>query len=80
MAVTLNAKGTSVSSFQIGKGGQTITLNASGYLTIDDGVDTEQPLGYNTIPIYEIDAADTFDLAHAGMLWHKDSGAAVTFT
>ena len=80
MAVTLNAKGTSVSSFTIGKGGQAITLNANGYLTIDDGVDTEQPIGYNTIPIYEIDVADTFDLAHAGMMWHKDSGAAVTFT
>ena len=80
MAVTLNAKGTSVSSFTIGKGGQAITLNANGYLTIDDGVDTEQPLGYNTIPIYEIDANDTFDLAHAGMMWHKDAGGAVTFT
>ena len=80
MAVTLNAKGTSVSSFTIGKGGQAITLNANGYLTIDDGVDTEQPIGYNTIPIYEIDANDTFDLAHAGMMWHKDSGGAVTFT
>ncbi len=80
MAVTLNARGTSFGSFRIGKGGPTITADADGYLTIADGVGTEQPIGYNTIPIYEIDANDTFDLAHAGMMWHKDSGAAVTFT
>lgn len=39
-----------------------------------------QPAGYNTMPIYEIDANDVFDTAHQGMLWHKDAGAAVTFT
>jgi hypothetical protein len=80
VAVIYNAKGTSVSSFSIGKGGPSITANAAGILEVADGAATQQPIGYNTIPIYEIDAADIFDLAHAGMMWHKDSGGAVTFT
>ena len=37
MAVMYNAKGTTVSSFKIGKGGQTITSDADGYLTVADG-------------------------------------------
>ena len=47
---------------------------------VQDGLGTLQPVGFNVLPIYEIDASDTFDLAHNGRLWHKDSGAAVTFT
>ena len=47
---------------------------------IKDGLDNLQPVGFNTIPVYEIDAADTFDLAHVGMMWHKDSGGAISFT
>jgi hypothetical protein len=48
--------------------------------TVVDGGGTMQPVGFNTMPVYEIDAADTFDLAHVGMVWHKDAGGAVTFT
>ena len=47
---------------------------------VKDGLDTERPVGFNSMPIYEIDVSDTFDLAHNGMIWHKDSGGAVTFT
>jgi len=47
---------------------------------IQDGIGTMRPIGFNTIPVYEIDAADTFDLAHNGMLWHKDSAGAITYT
>jgi hypothetical protein len=47
---------------------------------VKDGLDNAQPIGFNTMPVYEIDAADTFDLAHVGMVWHKDAGGAVTFT
>ena len=46
---------------------------------VKDGTDVARPIGFNVIPVYEIDAADTFDLAHVGMLWHKDAGGAVTF-
>lgn len=48
------------------------------YFTDDTGVD--KPVGFNALPIYEIDANDTFDLEHAGYMWHKDANAAVTFT
>jgi len=48
--------------------------------TIVDGTGTMQPVGFNAMPVYEIDTADTFDLAHAGMLWHKDTASAVAFT
>jgi hypothetical protein len=47
---------------------------------VKDGTDVLRPIGFNVMPVYEIDAADDFDLAHNGMLWHKDSGAAVSFT
>jgi hypothetical protein len=47
---------------------------------VKDGGDTARPIGFNVMPAYEIDAADTFDLAHNGMLWHKDAGGAVTYT
>jgi hypothetical protein len=40
----------------------------------------EANVGYNTMPIYEIDANDTFDLANMSKLWHKDSGGSVSFT
>jgi len=59
------------------------TVSTSDFGTggrVKDGLDNSQPIGFNTIPVYEIDAVDTFDLAHNGMLWHKDAGAAVTFT
>lgn len=45
-----------------------------------DGIGTLRPTGFNVMPIYEIDAADSFDLAHNGMMWHKDTAGAVTFT
>ena len=51
-----------------------------GDWTINDPQSNAQPLGYNTMPIYEIDVNDIFDTAHQGMIWHKDSGVAVTFT
>ena len=47
---------------------------------VKDGTDTSRPIGFNVLPVYEIDVNDTFDLAHNGFLWHKDSGVAVTFT
>jgi hypothetical protein len=47
---------------------------------VKDGTDVSRPMGFNVMPVYEIDANDTFDLAHNGFLWHKDSGVAVTFT
>ena len=49
-------------------------------LTTRDGTSVQRPAGFNVMPVYEIDAADTFDLAHNGMLWHKDAGGAVTYT
>lgn len=47
---------------------------------VKDGTDTARPIGFNVLPVYEIDANDTFDLAHNGFLWHKDAGVAVTYT
>jgi len=47
---------------------------------VKDGTDVARPIGFNIMPVYEIDVNDTFDLAHNGMLWHKDLNAAVTFT
>lgn len=47
---------------------------------VKDGTDVSRPVGFNVLPVYEIDVADTFDLAHNGMLWHKDSGGAISFT
>lgn len=47
---------------------------------VKDGGDTARPIGFNVMPVYEIDVADTLDLAHNGMYWHKDSGAAVAIT
>lgn len=61
-------------------GDLTANERITGNWGIDDPQTTEQPLGYNTMPIYEIDANDVFDEAHQGMLWHKDAGGAVTFT
>ena len=53
---------------------------SSSSLTILDGTGSPQPIGFNTIPIYEIDSNTAFDIAHQGMLWHKDSGGTITFT
>jgi len=39
-----------------------------------------QDVGFNVIPIYEIDANDSFDVDHQAHMWHKDSGGSVTFT
>jgi hypothetical protein len=47
---------------------------------VKDGTDVSRPIGFNVMPIYEIDVDDTFDLAHSGMLWHRDAGVAVNFT
>jgi len=47
---------------------------------VKDGLDNAQPIGFNVMPVYEIDVDDTFDLAHNGMLWHRDAGTAVNFT
>jgi hypothetical protein len=47
---------------------------------VKDGTDTARPIGFNTMPVYEVDVSDTFDLAHNGMYWHKDSGAATAIT
>jgi len=47
---------------------------------VKDGTDVSRPVGFNVMPVYEIDAADTFDLAHNGMIWHKDAGGALSFT
>ncbi len=47
---------------------------------VKDGVDSAQPIGFNVMPAYEIDVADDFDLAHNGMLWHKDANAGIAFT
>lgn len=47
---------------------------------VKDGTDVSRPMGFNVLPVYEIDVNDVFDLAHNGFLWHKDSGVAVTFT
>lgn len=47
---------------------------------VKDGTDVSRPIGFNVMPVYEIDANDTFDLAHNGMLWHKDANATVTFS
>lgn len=59
------------------------TVTTSDYGTggrVKDGTDVSRPIGFNVMPVYEIDANDTFDLAHNGMIWHKDAGGAVTFT
>jgi len=47
---------------------------------VDDGLGTPRPVGMDVMPIYEIDVADTFDNAHRSMMWHKDAGAAISFT
>ena len=73
--VTLYADGVSAA--------ETAAVTKADYgtgLIMKDGTGTFRPVGMNVMPIYEIDAADTFDLAHNGMIWHKDSGGAVTFT
>jgi len=47
---------------------------------VKDGTDVERPIGFNVMPVYEVDADDAFDLAHNGMMWHRDAGTAVNFT
>lgn len=47
---------------------------------VKDGTDVSRPIGFNVMPVYEIDVDDTFDLAHNGMIWHRDAGTAVNFT
>lgn len=47
---------------------------------VKDGGDTARPVGFNVMPVYEIDIADTFDLAHNGMLWHTDGASTIAFT
>lgn len=55
------------------------TGNTSRVEILDIG-GTYRNIGFNEMPIYEIDVADTFDRQHAGFLWHKDSGGAISFT
>lgn len=47
---------------------------------VKDGTDTARPVGFNVMPLYEIDSADAFDLAHNGMLWHTDGASTIAFT
>lgn len=47
---------------------------------VKDGTDVERPIGFNVMPVYEIDADDAFDLAHNGFMWHRDAGTAVNYT
>lgn len=77
-----DADGAGVTIFNVSRGTGTAvdSLDITVPVNVDDGLSASQPVGYNTMPIYEIDAADTFDLAHVGMMWHKDAGGAVTFT
>lgn len=58
-------------------------VNTSDFGTggrVKDGTDVSRPIGFNVMPVYEIDADDSFDLAHVGMIWHKDANLNVTFT
>lgn len=65
-----------------------VTLSSALYTESDfgtgakvvDGLNTMQPVGFNVMPVYEIDVDDTFDLAHNGMMWHRDAGTTVNFT
>ncbi len=56
MAVTINARGTSVSSFQIGKGGPTLTATA-GVLELRDG---------QTFKILDSGNTDSIAFSHDG--------------
>jgi hypothetical protein len=58
-------------------------VTVSGYGTggrVKDGGDTAQPIGFNVMPLYDIDVADVFDLAHNGMYWHNDGAATIAYT
>ncbi len=47
---------------------------------VKDGTDVQQPMGFNVMPLYDVDVADVFDLAHNGMYWHNDGAATFGFT
>jgi len=47
---------------------------------VKDGTSTFRPVGFNVMPLYDINANDSFDLAHNGMFWHKSTGGSVTYT
>lgn len=47
---------------------------------VKDGTDVSRPIGFNVIPVYEIDANDAFDLAHNGMMWHRDTTTTIAYT
>jgi len=56
---------------------------ATGFGTgakVRDGLDTFQPVGYNVMPLYSHDTVDAFDLAHNGMVWHKNSSTSRVWT
>ena len=64
-----------------------VTLDApvgvSGFGTggkVKDGTDVARAIGFNVMPLYDIDVADIFDLAHSGMYWHNDGAATIAFT
>lgn len=47
---------------------------------VKDGADTARPVGFNVMPILEQDAAETFELATNGGLYHRDGVSAVDYT
>ena len=47
---------------------------------VKDGTDVAQPIGFNVMPVAEVDASSTFDLGANGKLIHKDTVAAADFT
>jgi len=58
-------------------------VTAAGFGTggkVKDGGDTARAIGFNVMPVYEIDVADTLDLAHNGMYWHNDGAATFAYT
>jgi len=42
---------------------------------VKDGIDQPRPVGFNVMPVYERDGADTLDLNHNGMMYHNDGAA-----
>ena len=47
---------------------------------VKDGADVERPVGFNVMPILELDTSATFSLASNGYLLHKDTVGAADWT
>jgi len=47
---------------------------------VADASGTSRPMGMNVMPVLEQDANESFNLLYNGRIWHKDAGAALTFT